>query len=141
MLREQPKIKVMIVDDHELTRLSLKISLSMKKNLEIVGLASNGQEAIQKAETYEPDVIILDLQMPVLNGLSAASEIKRILPQTHIIAYTSVQDPQTEVMCETVPVDMLCQKDTPTDTLYEFINQLGKPLSSLLKVSQAELEV
>lgn len=123
---QQPILRVLIVDDHELTRFSLKLALQSQKNLELVGLASNGREAIEMVERYRPDVIILDLQMPVIDGLSASTQIKSIEPNTQIIAYSSVDDPQIEVMAQTARIDAFCKKDTATQDLIALVNQLGQ---------------
>jgi DNA-binding NarL/FixJ family response regulator len=119
-------LRVLVVDDHELTRFSLKLALSSQRNIELVGLASNGKEAIEMVERHRPDVIILDLQMPVMDGLSASTHIKSIEPNTQIIAYSSVDDPQIEVMSQTAPIDVFCKKDTATKDLINLVNQLGK---------------
>ncbi|HEY9797404.1 MAG TPA: response regulator transcription factor [Leptolyngbyaceae cyanobacterium] len=122
---QHPTLRVLVVDDHELTRFSLKLALSSQRNIELVGLASNGKEAIEMVERHHPDVIILDLQMPVMDGLSASTHIKSIEPNTQIIAYTSVDDPQIEVMSQTAPIDVFCKKDTATMDLINLVKQLG----------------
>ncbi|MBW4577908.1 MAG: response regulator transcription factor [Aphanothece sp. CMT-3BRIN-NPC111] len=118
-------LRVLVVDDHELTRFSLKLALQSQKNIELVGLASNGLEAIEMVERYRPDVIILDLQMPVMDGLSASTKIKNIEPNAQIIAYSSVEDPQVEVMSQTARIDAFCKKDTATQDLIALVKQLG----------------
>ncbi|MGQ4647021.1 response regulator [Lyngbya aestuarii] len=120
-------MRVLVVDDHELTRFSLKLALSLHKSIELVGLASNGKEAIEMFERERPDVIILDLQMPVMDGLSASKHIKNIDPDTQIIAYSSVADPQTEVMSQTAGIDAFCHKDAETNVLIDLVKQLGLP--------------
>ena len=132
-LSKQHKLQLLVVDDHELTRLSLKILFSRHKHIHLVGLASNGKEAIELVEAYHPEVVILDLQMPVMNGLTAAAYIKAIEPHAQILAYSSVEDPQTEVMCQTAPVDYFCPKDTPPETLVKLVNQLGSKALSYEK--------
>ncbi len=122
----QPQISLLVIDDHELTRLALKVLFSQQENIEIVGLASNGQEGIELVQQHIPDVIILDLQMPVMNGLTAATQIKLFAPKTKIIAYSSFEDPQTEVMVQTAPIDAFCQKEIPTESLIELVNQLAE---------------
>src|SRR4028118_1192920 len=122
---QHPVLRVLVVDDHELTRFSLKLALSSQKNIELVGLASNGKEAVEMVERHHPDVIILDLQMPVMDGLSASSYIKSIEPNTQIIAYSSVDDPQIGVMSQTAPIDVFCKKDTATKDLINLVQQLG----------------
>jgi DNA-binding NarL/FixJ family response regulator len=122
---QYPGLRVLVVDDHELTRFSLKLALSNQKNIELVGLASNGKEAIEMVERYHPDVIILDLQMPIMDGLSASTYIKSIEPNTQIIAYSSVEDPQIEVMSQTAPIDFFCKKDTATKDLINIVKELG----------------
>ncbi|MBD2741301.1 response regulator transcription factor [Coleofasciculus sp. FACHB-1120] len=123
---QHPLLRVLVVDDHELTRFSLKLALQSQANIELVGLATNGQEAIEMVERHRPDVIILDLQMPVLDGLSASTQIKHIDPHAQIIAYSSVEDPQIEVMSQTARIDAFCKKDTATQELIALVKQLGQ---------------
>jgi DNA-binding NarL/FixJ family response regulator len=128
---EQQKLRVLVVDDHELTRFSLSLALKSQPDIELVGLASNGYEAVELARKEQPDVIVLDLQMPIMDGLSASSHIKAISPATQILVYSSLEDPQTEVIIQTAPVDAFCTKDTPTSRLIETIRQLNRQSKSL----------
>lgn len=123
---ESRVLRILVADDHELTRFSLKLALQSQANFELVGLASNGQEAVEIAEKHRPDVIILDLQMPIMDGLSASTHIKRVCPDTQIIAYSSFKDPQVEVMIQTAKVDAFCDKDTATQELIDLVIKLGQ---------------
>ena len=123
---ESSTLRVLVVDDHELTRLSLKFALSSQKNIELVGLASNGQEAIKMVENYHPDVVILDLQMPVMDGWSASNYIKSIAPQAQIIAYSAVEQPQAATMSPLPNVDAFCSKETATHELIQLVKELGQ---------------
>lgn len=123
---ERPTLRVLVADDHELTRLSLKFALGSQKNIELVGLASNGQEAVEMVKNYHPDVIILDLQMPVMDGWSASNHIKEIQPQTQIIAYSAVEEMQAAALHPLASVDAFCRKDTTTKELIELVKELGQ---------------
>lgn len=127
MLSYQPSsLRVLVVDDHELTRFSLKLALSNQENIELVGLASNGQEAVEMVDRYHPDVIILDLQMPVMDGWSASVHIKHIRPNTKIIAYSSQEDPKLIDISKTKSLDAFCKKETATPELIKMVQELGQ---------------
>ncbi|MBD1216282.1 MAG: response regulator transcription factor [Aphanizomenon flos-aquae Clear-A1] len=119
------KLRVLVVDDHELTRLSLQLVFSVQENIHVVGLASNGQEAIEMVQLYQPDVIILDLQMPVMNGWSASNYIKAISPNTQILAYSSVDESSFQNNKNKHHFDEFCRKDIPTKELIALVKQLG----------------
>lgn len=122
---DSSSLRVLVVDDHELTRLSLKFALSSQKNIELVGLASNGQEAIKMVERHHPDVIILDLQMPVMDGWNASNYIKSIAPEAQIIAYSAMEERQAASVCPMASVDAFCSKETATHELIELVKELG----------------
>jgi DNA-binding NarL/FixJ family response regulator len=125
-MKQADRITVFIADDHELTRMGLQMLITGRQEFEVVGVAVNGKQAIEAVEQLRPDVVILDLQMPILDGLSAAARIKQSSPNTKIIAYTSVEDPQIEVMTQTAPIDLYCPKDISSQDLVEAIAELGK---------------
>ncbi|MDU4694482.1 MULTISPECIES: response regulator transcription factor [Paenibacillus] len=86
------KIKVLLADDQELILESLNIVLSMEEDLEIVGLAKNGQEAFECCEQSQPDVVLMDINMPVLDGVAATARIKERFPAIQIIMLTSYRE-------------------------------------------------
>ncbi len=118
-------LRVLVVDDHELTRFSLKLALQSQSNLELVGLASNGLEAIQIATVFHPDIVILDLQMPVMNGAIASQALKQMDPQIKIIGYSSVQAPYLKGLLESAELDAFCDKSTSTSDLINLAWQLA----------------
>ena len=118
-------ISVLIADDHELTRFSLKLAMQQHGKTELVGIARNGREAVDLVNQYKPDVVVLDLQMPIMDGLSASKYIKSAHPQTKIIAYSSVKDPQMETMLQEAKFDAFCEKETGTQELLSLVMQLG----------------
>lgn len=118
------RIRILIVDNHELVRAGLAIDLNRYPDLEVVGIAADGQQAIVLTQQLLPDVIVMDLKMPVMDGLTASEHIKHSYPSVRIIAYTSLEDPQTEVVVQTVPIDHFCYKDTDTEVLVGLIRQV-----------------
>ncbi len=119
-------LRVLVVDDHELTRFSLKLALSGQENIELVGVACNGQEAIEMVERYHPNVVVLDLQMPIMDGWSASNRIKSIDPSTQIIAYSSLEHPKFQETSNINSLDAFCKKDTPTLELIKLVRELGE---------------
>jgi NarL family two-component system response regulator LiaR len=85
-------IRVMIVDDHSMVRRGLATFLRVKADLELVGEASNGQEAVDMCEQVCPDVILMDLVMPEVDGTTATRLIRQRWPEVQVIALTSFQE-------------------------------------------------
>lgn len=88
------KIKLLLVDDHEVVRAGLRMLFLAERDLEIVGEASNAEEAIEAARDLDPDVILMDVVMPGLSGIEATRRIKKANPHTHILALTMHEDEQ-----------------------------------------------
>jgi len=122
---ESSALRVLVVDDHELTRLTLQLAFSCQENIQVVGLASNGQEAVEMVKRHQPDVIVLDLQMPVMDGWSASGQIKAISPHTQILAYSSVEEANSPRATGMANFDEFCKKDVPTTELIAMVRQLG----------------
>ena len=83
-------IRLLIVDDHGVVRQGLRMFLSLDPDLEVVGEAENGEEALEMARELQPDVILMDLLMPVMDGIEATKAIRAELPEVEVIALTSV---------------------------------------------------
>jgi NarL family two-component system response regulator LiaR len=88
----ESKIRVLIVDDHAVVRSGLKAFLSAFEDMELVGEARNGAEAIALCQTHKPDVVLMDLVMPVMDGTTATRQILERWPHIRIIALTSFYD-------------------------------------------------
>jgi DNA-binding NarL/FixJ family response regulator len=88
-------IHVLIADDQALFREGLETLLSIHQDIQVVGHASNGQEAVDLASHLSPDVILMDMQMPILNGVGATRRLKQSLPNCRIIALTTFDDSET----------------------------------------------
>jgi DNA-binding NarL/FixJ family response regulator len=85
--------RVVIADDHELARLGLRTMLTPEPDLEVVGEAATGKEAIELTRRLEPDLVLMDIRMPDIDGLAATRAIKEALPHTSILIVTLSEDP------------------------------------------------
>lgn len=112
-------IRVMIVDDVEGVRQDLRTFLTLTGNIEIVGEACNGLEAVRLAEALSPDVVLMDLEMPVIDGFEAARQIIALHPACRVIALTihageterqqALQAGMADVIVKGAPLHMLLQ--------------------------------
>jgi NarL family two-component system response regulator LiaR len=91
-MNEKKPIRVLLVDDHGVVRKGLRAFLLAYDDLDLVGEASNGEQAVHLCEKLEPDVVLMDLVMPEMDGTTATRTIRKDCPQTEVIALTSFKD-------------------------------------------------
>lgn len=91
-MTNETKIKVLLVDDQTMIRQGFGYVISLQEDMLLVGEASNGQEAIDKAISFKPNVILMDIQMPVISGIEATQAILNKLPDTKIVILTTFDD-------------------------------------------------
>lgn len=85
-------LKVLIVDDHEIVSTGISRMLQDVSNLDVVGCAASGEEAISLTKEMRPDIVLMDVHMPGIGGLGATKEIKRVIPKTKVIALSALDD-------------------------------------------------
>jgi two-component system response regulator NreC len=86
------KIKVLIVDDHTLVRDGIRALLALVADVKVVGEAANGKEALEKVKNLAPDVVLMDLAMPIMSGLESTRRIRKRFPGTKVLALTQYED-------------------------------------------------
>ena len=86
------KIRVLIADDHTLVRHGIRSLLALVADIEIVGEAGDGREAVEKVGRLMPDIVLMDLAMPIMGGLEATRRIRRSFPATKVLALTQYDD-------------------------------------------------
>jgi DNA-binding NarL/FixJ family response regulator len=119
---DQSRIRVLIVDDMPQVREDLRVLLQLSNEIEVVGEAGDGQEAIQQAELYHPDVVIMDMEMPVLDGLQATEQIKgRLLARRVVILSVHSEKGDVERAMQS-GADAFVQKGSSYLTLIEAIH-------------------
>lgn len=115
--KPMPRKRIFVVDDSPIVR-SMVRQLFQSADYEIAGEADNGRDAIAKAAFAKPDLIILDLNMPVMSGLDAAPFLKRVLPETPLILFTISQGREIERLAFAAGIQAVVSKD---DAAYELI--------------------
>ena len=110
-------IRILIADDHAVVRQGLRMFLSLDPDLAVVGEAEDGARAVQLAERLRPDVVLMDLLMPVMDGVAATRAIRGSVPKTEVIALTSVLEDDMVVSAVRAGATGYLLKDTQADEL------------------------
>jgi DNA-binding NarL/FixJ family response regulator len=110
-------IRILLVDDHEMVRRGMRDFLSLHDDIEVVGEAADGVEAVERATELRPDIIVMDLMMPNLDGIDATSRIKASLPDIEVIALTSFIEEARVVAAIEAGASGFLLKDAEADEL------------------------
>lgn len=134
------KVRVLIADDVQETRRSLRLMLSMNESVIVVAIAKDGAEAVDLARENHPDIVVLDINMPKLNGLEAFKEISQIYPDTGCIIITADRDTSPLGMAMSLGAQEFLLKPFSIEELNEAVNrvtiQVGKSRRNLLEADQ-----
>ena len=129
--------RLLIVDDHEAVRASVRMLFANNDSFEVCGEAQNGMEAIRMVPELSPDVVILDLSMPGINGFETAAKIRQIAPSIRIVIFSVHEIPSTSLR---VGADAFVSKSSALQDLVLTVNrvlQLGGNLQAQQKSSSA----
>ncbi|WP_119674743.1 response regulator [Deinococcus sp. RM] len=119
-------VRVLLVDDHAVVRQGLRLFLGLDPLIDVIGEAANGEEALQAAATLRPDVVIMDLMMPVMDGITATRTLKRQHPDTEVIALTStLEEHKVNGAIEAGAISYML-KDASSDTLADAIHAAAR---------------
>ncbi len=127
---KNPTIKVLLVDDHHVVREGLRRILEMDEGIEVIGEARSGEEAIAKAEALSPDVIIMDLKMPGMDGIAATREIKQRLPDVNVLVLTLYAEDFVSQAVE-AGVSGYLLKDSDSEQIARGVRQVHEGLSPI----------
>lgn len=114
-------IRVLVVDDQRLVREGIASLLAIQEGLCIVGTAVDGQEAIEQAKESAPDVILMDVRMPVMNGIQATERIRELLPECKVLMLTTFDDEEYIIKSLQAGAYGYLLKDTPAENLAQAI--------------------
>lgn len=122
---KQDAIKVIIVEDFKLTRVGLRYALNENPDIQVVAEFENAIDGIKYVEHYKPDIVIMDLGLPNMNGIEATVKIKEISPQTHVIALTSHDRSEEVVATLSSGASAYCLKDIEPKKLANVIRDVS----------------
>jgi len=130
--REQrARVRVLLVDDHAMVRQGLRGLLDGYADIEVIGEAANGEEAVSLGEEVRPDVIVMDANMPIIDGIEATRRLKRIRPQTVVIGLSVDNSPHIEQAMREAGVAAFHTKEAAVEELYRTIQaSMGKSAAS-----------
>ena len=116
-----PEISILIVDDQRLVREGIKSLLNIQEGINVIGTATNGQEAINESFANQPNVILMDIRMPVLDGIEATRQIIKKLPDTKILMLTTFDDEEYIVKSLQAGASGYLLKDIPAEDLAQAV--------------------
>jgi two-component system, NarL family, response regulator LiaR len=120
-------IRVLLVDDHKMLRESLRIRLTDCEYAEVVGEASNGVEAIHAVHINDPDVVVMDITMPVMDGIEATKRIKAAFPHTATIGLSMHREKEIIEKMYAAGISSFLSKESSSETLCQAIQEAIKP--------------
>ncbi len=120
----KPLLRVLIVDDMQQVRTELHVLLQVSGEIEVIGEAANGEQAIQQARLLQPDVVVLDLEMPVMDGLQATSRIKQSCPGCRVVILSVHSTPEDIDQAYHAGADCFVQKGSSyLDLMQAIVNK------------------
>jgi len=125
------QIKLLVVDDHHIFRVGLQMALKQVPDFTLVGEAFDGEMAIAKVEECDPDVILIDIRMPILNGIDATRQIKTLYPHKRVLIFTSNSSASDVFAALSAGADGYITKDSTVDDLSLAINSVAAGISWL----------
>lgn len=133
------KVRVLLVDDHTVVRKGLRLAFGLEGDLEVVGEAANGREALDLVESLKPDVVVMDLLMPVMDGVEATRALRASHPEVEVVALTSVLEDRMVVDVVEAGAAGYMLKESRPDDLFDAVRAAARGEVRLDPRAQARL--
>ena len=114
-------MKILVVDDDREVRLLVRMAINDCEGVHVVGEARNGEEAVREVVRLQPDVVIMDVKMPVMDGIEATRRVKELAPDTRVVAFSSIEDPKINAALK----DAGASRKFGRDELDQMLDHLG----------------
>ena len=146
MTNKSPVVRVLVVDDQQLIRDGIASMLDIQDGIEVLGTAKNGQDALEQASSLKPDIVLMDIHMPVMDGITATEKLRRQLPDSQVVMLTTFDDESYIIrslqagacgyLLKDIPVDDLAQAVKLAHTgVYQLAPEVAGKLVGNLKVA------
>lgn len=130
-------VRVLVVDDHALFAEALMLTLGIDDRIQVVGSAASGTEAVSLAQALHPDVILMDVHMPTMDGIEATRHVRRVLPRSRVVVVTAARSPELRAHAMAAGAERLLTKDTPALGLIDAILDFPRATVSQLVPREA----
>ena len=120
-------VRVLVVDDHALFAEALMLTLGIERRIEVLGSASSGLEAVSLAEALRPDVVLMDLHMPSMDGIEATRRVRKVSPATRVVIVTAARVRDIAAHALAAGAERCLTKDTPALKLIDAILDFPQP--------------
>ena len=114
-------VRVLVVDDHALFAEALMLTLGIDDRIQVVGSASSGTEAVALAEALNPDVVLMDVHMPSMDGIEATRHVRRVSPGSRVVIVSAARSPELAAHARLAGAERYLTKDTPAVKLIDAI--------------------
>jgi DNA-binding NarL/FixJ family response regulator len=121
---QSAQLRVVIVEDHELARIGLSMTLTERGTITVVGEADDGKKGVELVLKLKPDVVLMDIGMPVMNGITATQEIKAKLPETKVVMLTSMNNSEEVLASLSAGADAYCMKEIKIERLQQVLDMV-----------------
>lgn len=126
MAEDKKKIKVLLVEDHTMTRMGLQLVLEKADDIDLIGEAEDGEEGVRKAEELLPDVILMDIGLPVIDGIEATQQIKNKKLESRVLVFTSRDNEEDVFAALGAGADAYCMKGASPEQLTSAIRAVNE---------------
>ena len=114
-------VRVLVVDDHALFAEALMLTLGIDDRIQVVGSASSGTEAVALAEALNPDVVLMDVHMPSMDGIEATRHVRRVSPGSRVVIVSAARSPELAAHARLAGAERYLTKDTPAVKLIDAV--------------------
>jgi len=121
MTDKSPDVRVLVVDDQQLIRDGIASMLDVQEGVVVVGTAKNGQDAIEQAVSLKPDIVLMDIHMPIMDGIAATEKLRRQLPDSQVVMLTTFDDESYIIRSLQAGACGYLLKDIPVDDLAQAV--------------------